>query len=78
VLAEVRDRFEVVLTGDYDAFLGAMVGPLLGLLSGTPPQFADTPAQRARHLALEILSCLPANQVNFSSNATQSRIPRAF
>jgi len=54
-----------VLTGsDYERFLGAMVVPLLGLLAGTQLQFSDTPAQRARHLALEILSRLPPNQAS--------------
>ncbi len=54
-----------MLTGsDYERFLGAMVVPLLGLLAGTQLQFSDTPAQRARHLALEILSRLPPNQAS--------------
>lgn len=64
-MAESRDGIEAVLTGsDYERFLGVMVAPLLGLLAGTQPQFADTPAQRARHLALEILSRLPPNQAS--------------
>ena len=68
VLAEVRDGIEVVLTGEYEHFLGLMVAPLLGLLSGTAPQFSDTPTQRARHLALVIVSRLPPNQVGCSSS----------
>ncbi len=66
ILGEVRDRFEAVASGDYDAFLAAMVPQLLGLLSGTQPQFADTPTQRVRHVALEIINRLPANQVSLS------------
>lgn len=61
----MQKGIEAVLMGpDYERFLAVMVAPLLGLLSGSQPQFADTPAQRARHLALTILNRLPPNQVS--------------
>lgn len=63
LLREVREGMEITQTGDYEHFLAVMVAPLLSLLSSTPPQAADTPVQRMRHLALEVLSRLPANQV---------------
>lgn len=63
LLWEVREGIEVTLTGDYDHFLAVMVAPLLGALACTAPQAANTPVHQLRHLALEILRRLPANQV---------------
>ena len=64
LIAEIRDRIEIVNTPEYSNFLNSVFPPLRELLMRkTKEQFEDTPENKIRHDILSILHKLPCNDV---------------
>ena len=64
LIAEIRDRIDVVYTPEYPNFLHSVFPPLRELLMRkTKEQFEDTSENRIRHGVLSILHKLPCNDV---------------